>query len=216
MKRLLMLAVPLLLAGGIASAGIIVDLGTFSVNSQSTYLRTNNDSPVAPLFINLTTLPLAVTPGAVLTLTTVGDYCVMGGAPCQEWSEPLGAVFSSQGPGSLLATNVVNRLPGALTTSGVPDSPDPNTWYGNLTTAIPQDFQVPTSAYDVTVPVGATWLVVGVLDSYYCDNSDPNHNLGINIKVDPETLVPEPASYALFLAGLGGLAVWRRVRFHHS
>jgi hypothetical protein len=129
----------------------------------------------------------------------------------------LGAVFSSLGPGSLQATNVVNRLPGAVATPGAGGVIDPNAWYGNLPADIPQDFLVPFGPIDVTVPQGAAWLVIGTLDSYYADNTDPDHNLGIHILTDPPdppipASNPEPGTQALLAAGLGGLAVWHRIR----
>jgi PEP-CTERM motif len=201
---------------GIASANTI-DLGTFSVDPHASYLlASSSDSPLGALFINLSTLSTPIGAGDVLILTTVGDYCNMGGTPCTETAQALGGVFSSSN--TLLATSNLNRIPGAIMTAGVADSPDPNAWYGNLSTAIPQDFQIFTgSGLNVTVPTGAQWLAVGVLDSYYGDNSDPNHNLGINIalvskNLNVEAVVPEPATYALFLSGITGIFLLRRFK----
>jgi hypothetical protein len=51
-------------------------------------------------------------------------------------------------------------------------------------------------------------LAVGVIDSFYKDNADPDENLGILA----ENVVPEPGTWLLFGAGLGALVVARRLK----
>ena len=69
----------------------------------------------------------------------------------------------------------------------------------------------------MTVPTNANFLVVGVLDSYYGDNADYDGNLAVHLCLDSQSTItvdptPEPATYALFLSGLGGLWALRRFR----
>jgi hypothetical protein len=173
----------------------------------------------------LASLPIPVTPGMTIVATTLGDYCPLSPNPgCQQFVEPLGALFSSQGPGSLLPGTNLNRLPGAVMAPGIPGVVDPPTWVWGQTTDIPQDFQLGVASVTgstLTVPAGALWLVVGVLDSYYADNFDPDHNLAVNITVDPpgneqilEVHNPEPGTYVMLLTGLAGFVVWRRFQLH--
>ena len=85
-----------------------------------------------------------------------------------------------------------------------------NTYYGNLTTDISQDFEVPVgSPMSVVVPGGALFLAVGVTDSFYGDNSDPNGNLKLQLDV---SRIPEPGTVLLLASGFGLLAAFRRRR----
>ncbi len=61
----------------------------------------------------------------------------------------------------------------------------------------------------VVVPAGATYLIIGVLDSAYADNSSPSGSLGVTIS-DPFSSIPEPSSYAFMLGGMGALWILRR------
>jgi hypothetical protein len=97
-------------------------------------------------------------------------------------------------------------------TSGIPSVSTPPTYVGGTATNITKDFEVPHSVnvnwLYVTVPTGATQLAVGVIDSIYIDNSDPDRDLGVNIEV----VVPEPGTWMLFGAGLGALLAVRRLK----
>ena len=79
-------------------------------------------------------------------------------------------------------------------------------------TTIAQDFQVLDSPYGgttVVVPNSANFLIIGVLDSFYADNTG---NLSVELTLDPSSGVPEPGSYAMVLAGVAGLVALRRLR----
>ncbi len=205
------------LAGGLASA---TSLGFFAVSPQGGFLlQAPNDvcseyniagCNMTPTFINLTAL--GVTAGETLTITDVGGLCVYAGTDCQVFpASPsnLGAVFSSTN--TFLDPSNLNRLPDQIapgagaTLVGV--NPNLNTKSGNLVTTIPDDFYISAT---VVVPQNATYLVVGVLDSAYADNS--SNLLGVNLSVPDTTsgAVPEPGTYALMLGGLGALWMLRR------
>ena len=87
-----------------------------------------------------------------------------------------------------------------------------------MDTTIPDDFFIPLGpGASIVVPVGAEYLVVGVLDSFYADNTDPGNSLGVDLKVDPtydfgDSGVPEPSTVLLLLSGLAGLYAFRRIQ----
>ena len=68
---------------------------------------------------------------------------------------------------------------------------------------------IPTAEL-VVVPTGANFLVVGVLDSLFVDNSDAAGNLAVQIN-QITAPSPEPATFGLLAASLAGLA-WMRQR----
>jgi hypothetical protein len=86
----------------------------------------------------------------------------------------------------------------------------PTFWGGNIATDIPQDFAILGTGTTVNIPAGAAYLFVVAHDSYYEDNSDPNHDFAVSIRLT--TPVPEPETYAMMLAGLGLLGFAGRRR----
>jgi hypothetical protein len=103
----------------------------------------------------------------------------------------MGALFSSNA--TLLANSVQARVPGALA-SDAPAVVTGATFQGGLPTDIAQDFAVTGTGVTVTVPVGATQLFVGTLDSFFADNSDPDGDFGFRIEMSTLTcVVTQPA-----------------------
>ena len=216
MKKVLILFAIVVAMASFASASF---LGFFAVSPQGTFLEQSaNDvcseynipgCNMSPTFINLTAL--GVNPGDPLTITDVGVICVNGGVGCTQFpasSSYLGAMFAStntiSGPGNL------NRVTGTIapgagaTLIGI--NPNLNTLSGNIPTNIANDFYISTT---VIVPAGATYLVVGTLDSAYADNSAPTNLWGVNL-FDPNVNAPEPSTYALMFGGIGALLLMRR------
>jgi len=200
--RTLLLAVALiaLLAGSAYSAPIF-----FDVNPTGTYLRVDPDSTgyTSPLFIDLTALGL--TPGMNIQLQTLGDYIYVGGGA--ETSLPLGASFvhvdAVNSDKSLLY-----RLDNVFELIGTPIGASNFTYPHGLATDIPWDFEVPTGApTTVTIPAGASYLAVAVIDSWYDDNSDPDGDLQVSIEASAN---PEPGTLLLLVPGLGLLWALRR------
>jgi hypothetical protein len=179
----------------------------FSIAPNGTYLRADaSDSVSNPAIINLSALTTPVHPGDTILIQRVG--AIKFAINSTDSGTQMGAVFSSTN--AFLSQTNLNRVPGAIDAGT--DFTTPNTFSGNLPTDITQDFEVDDavagtnrtfSSVTITVPTGANFLFVGVIDNLYSDNSDPNSDFGVTV-----TLVPEPASLALL--GLGSLVMLRR------
>ena len=230
MKRIL-IALFITLIGAVAACADPISLGSFAVSPEGTFLMQDpNDTcsqsfaaagcNMTPTFISLSAL--GIWAGDTIAIADLGELCVYRGAGCLMYAASatyLGAVFDSNnvllGPGNL------NRLPGAIA-SGLPniESTALNEYYTGLSTTISQDFYVPAT---VVIPAGAQYIVVGVLDSFFADNSG-NGTLGVNLTLvadppppvsdppDPPAdppAIPEPGTSMLVLTGVAGLCGFR-------
>ena len=152
-----------------------------SVNPRGTYLYTDrgSDHPWAPDFaapatrLNLASIPdIDVAPGDIITLQAVGASSWFPDGP-DNLNYGLLAVFS--GPGGLL-------FPGPLTTADeIVSQP---TMPRGFQTDIAEDRFIPyDSAVELEIPEGATALLFSLNDGYFYDNSDPNGDFGVLVKV---------------------------------
>ncbi len=188
MKRSVIFFAAMVIAGGMASA---TSLGFFAVSPQGTFLlQAPGDvcseyniagCNMTPTFINLTAL--GVTAGESLTITDVGGLCIYSMENCTVYPagpDNMGAVFSSTN--TLLDPSNQNRLPDQIAPGAgatlIGNNPNIYAIAGNLNTTIPDDFYISTT---VIVPQNANYLVVGVLDSAYSDNS--SNYLGVMLSV---------------------------------
>jgi hypothetical protein len=64
---------------------------------------------------------------------------------------------------------------------------------------------------NIIIPTGATGIEFAYVDSYYADNSDFSHTLGVQANASASG-VPEPATYGMMIAGLGALVAFKRLR----
>jgi hypothetical protein len=149
----------------------------FSLTPQQTFLRTDDgDASIAPLVVDLTSL--GIRPGSEIRIERLGDWSYSV-ATLPDNATALHAIFSSSN--TVLPPTVLNRVPGAVS-AGI-SSLSPPTLFGNLPTDIVEDFSV--GDLTINVPSGASYLIVGVPDSWYQDNGDPNGNLGVRLSFTP-------------------------------
>lgn len=189
-----------LAAATLAAAGIAQT--TFPLNPRGTFLRTNNDAPLAPLVIDLASLPAA--PGSWLRISTVGAFRHINGGP-DNYSNLCG-VFSNGT--TLLASDQQQRVPGAIAAG--PAYASGGTFQGNLPMDIPQDFFCNRATFEngvyVEVPAGATHLFLGVHDSLYNDNVDPNGDFAAVVTVVPTPPLPGTGEHMELRSGVGAPA----------
>ncbi len=140
----------------------------FQLDAQSTFLRTNNDNAIDPLFYDLTLAD--VSPGDSLRLERVGAF----ESSDSTTSNILIAVFSSTN--EIYSSDSLNRIPGAI---DVPVDFETNvTLSGLLPTDIEEDFQIEDRT-GITVPDGGRYLFLAPYDQFYEDNQDQNFDFGI-------------------------------------
>ncbi len=194
---------------GVAWGGPI----TYSLDPRSSFLRAGlTDDSVGPLFIPLSTLQLS--PGQRVTLQMSGVMSFWTGSPLESslpylvYELGVFTVDASLGP-----TTSLNRLTavGNAPPEGAEGVIDPVTFYGGLSTDIPQDFKIPfgPGSVTLTIPVGANFLAVAVRDSFFADNNTPFEG-----RLVFDLTIPEPATGALILIGLSGFFALRQQRGH--
>jgi len=174
------------------------------VNVAATYQRTSDD-PFAQNTVPVSLSSLGLQPGDEISMQAFGDFCYYA-SNCFKFivpPSPILGLFSTSS--TLLSSSLLNRVPGAIGGVGTPAFSGP-TYSGNLPTDIPQDFlipQIPRST-DITIPAGANFLFLSVIDSLYSDNVDRDQEVGVSISVDSQpSSVPEPSTLVLVSCGVG-------------
>ncbi|UCF06765.1 MAG: S8 family serine peptidase [bacterium] len=146
------------------------------LDPRQTFLRTCSDHPWDPSVFSLDSLDIES--GDRLLFEIVGDFSCGDG--CGPWRHALG-VFSSSD--EVLSSDERYRIPGAINAGDDYDWVTLHTYYCDLPTDITQDFTIEEGLIVVTVPSGATHIVLGTFDVHYEDNFDQNNDFGVNIYV---------------------------------
>lgn len=159
---------------------------SYSLTSREAFLHTVSDNPAPPLILDLAQLGIA--PGQWLRLGTHGAYTIFNGST--DDNHHLIGVFSSSS--TLQGTAALHRVVDAIAAGGAYVSG--NTWHGNQPTDVPEDFFCSRTGrgenIDIEVPAGATHLFLGIHDSLYSDNSDPNGDFGADLTVLTQPQLP--------------------------
>jgi len=191
MHRILAAFVSLGLAAAANAEVILID-------PRATYLRTSQDSlALTPVAISLEAR--GIRPGDLVRIEEVGTYAYSGN-PNLLATDLIG-VFSFSN--TVLSGTNARRISGAID-AGV-DRVTPRTFFGNMLTDIPEDFDARNA--ELRVPEGARYLFVSSVDSLFGDNSTPHHDYGVRI-----SRVPTPGSSVLAATGMGLMAARRRRR----
>ena len=142
-------------------------IGTFEIDPQGTYLRTNQDLANAPTAIDLA--GLGVVPGDSIYVRILGEAdldpaSASGGQPGAS-SFTVAGVFSTSS--TLLASDQLDRVAGAIDVG--PDIETAPTAIGALPTDIREDALINRTGF--RVPAAATTLFLNVVDRFYSDNA---------------------------------------------
>jgi hypothetical protein len=217
--------------------GATIDLGTTPLAVTSTFFETFDDSPTNPAIIDLTALGLK--PGDTINISEVGGPICFHDQPNCVLQEPnLAAVLSStdqlipqafaQFPNGIYSqyfTADIQRIPGAIFIGlpSVGSMYDPNyagftsTGFDSLPNVNPFSFYADNVTITLPVAPVANFLFVGVVDSYYGDNSMDN-GLGVDIKLITSDVctdcsggnTPEPSSVLMLVSGLAALVIFKK------
>ena len=208
-------------------AGSVITLNTpgyYDLDPRAGFLFASpNDDEGAPVVVDLAASGLVA--GDVINLSGDGSMCYVMYYGCPDSSAWIAGAFDTNN--QLLGPSNQNRLPGGIASSTYGqqniDAPWLNSFYGNVDTTIPSDFTIPYGAgVTLTIPTGANFLFLGVMDSYYADNGG-DVGVTLTLLVDPPppgtppinpppSAAPEPGTWVLLLTGFVGLIALRRTR----
>lgn len=185
----------------VLAAAVSAQTWSSPMNPRATYLRTNSDSPLAPLVLDLAAFGAA--PGQWLHIQSTGGFRYVAGG--QDGMRAMCGVFSASA--TLLAANVQQRVVDAIPAG--PSFAGGGTYSGSLPMDITQDFYVSRNLWadfvDVEIPAGATHLFLGTHDSLYNDNVDPNGDWGVIVTVVPPPLFPGTGEHIVMKAAVNGV-----------
>ncbi len=175
-----------------------VEPSVVSIDPKGTYRQALSD-PGATDSVAIELADLGITGGDLVTLRALGDYAVC--TECDDNLNNMLGVFSSSD--RLLNASVRHRLPDAIAVNQ-----DVEGRFIGLDTRsdadIIEDFSIapfpPFVLEEVTVrvPEQALYLFVSSADAFFSDNTDPDGDFALDIRI-----VPIPSALVLFGTALG-------------
>ena len=153
-----------------------IDFSFFlKVDPRGTYLSGHNGGATR---LNLQSIPgnpnISLQAGDIIFIQGLGNYLPepveYGGSDTHAW---MIGVFANSGkfysPGEDSNYESIESAP---------------TYVGNIPTDIPEDFYIPfDGSVKLQVPVGATEILFSADDDKFTDNSDPNNDFGVQVKI---------------------------------
>lgn len=145
----------------------------FTIDPKSTFLRVDaSDNSADPVIISLE--DNGITAGDLIRIRTIGAYFY--GSSEGTRNDAIG-VFSSSV--QLLGTSELNRVVDAIDAGE--DAVTDNTYIGQLTTDIAEDFEIWKESIKIKVPSGAKYLFVGNADCLHADNRETSEGFKVEI-----------------------------------
>ena len=145
----------------------------FPIDPKSTFLRVDaSDNSANPVIISLE--DNGITAGDLLRIRTIGGYYY--GSSDGTRTDAIG-VFSSSV--QLLGPSELNRVVDAIDAGE--DAITDNTYNGQLTTDIAEDFEIWKESIKIKVPSGAKYLFVGNADCLHADNRETTEGFKVEI-----------------------------------
>ena len=205
------MTVVLALAAGVCSASsfdfeLVNPRQTYGIPSGGGGVQTAVWIPLST-FGNLGTITAGTTQ---IDLVPVGSLCFVActaqsaETPVSSLTNPIfiAGFTTSSGSTSFLSTSL-----GTFDTSGG-GSGD---WTNTFSNQFGINYNGASGTGFFTIPSTAGFVVFVLRDSFYQDNLDVSGTFGVDVSIN-NPVIPEPASYAMLLGGLGLLAGWRRFR----
>lgn len=157
-------------------------LAEVAFDPRATFLRTSRDPalPAAPIRLR----DLGVEPGDEIVLEAAGDWDAGRG------DRYYGAAGLFSRSDSLLPGDSLNRVPGAVGVAVAPSARSWDTYSDGHPTDIPEDFRIsedgsPRREVTLTVPEGARYLFLTVLDHFFGDNAPGPEGWSVRISRAP-------------------------------
>ncbi len=190
---------------------------TFNILATDTFGTPENPTTptgvTTPTIYSLATLGtdlgLSLSVGSTISFTAVGEACynpsVQNCSSSSATNEvPVGSFVHVPIEGFFVGSS--SAPTGSTTTNLSPGGLD--LWTANVVGM----FDITAGGTgNIIIPTGATGIEFAFVDSYYADNSDFSHTLGVQANASASG-VPEPATYGMMIAGLGALVAFKRFR----
>jgi hypothetical protein len=204
-------------AASLASASpIVLPVYSPSLDPTETFGTPLSGTSNPAVIVSLSSLASYLIPGYTIAFNAVGSVCFNPGVQSCSSASAANEMSVSSLTNPIIGGFVgAGGLGGGFISTSLSLSGPQQTSVGNDWSSVIANTFIVTSAGtgNITIPVGATGVVFVFLDQMYSDNSDFSHTLNVDATFTaPIVGTPEPATYGMMLAGLGGLVAFKRLR----